>query len=106
MAQPAQSAAASATSEAPTKSPTVRVRIKHGRLLVHRSPPKFNSNGQIVEESSEDRYAEEGEVVEVSRAWAEKLCSRQFDGYPSTTVNGAPGVAPGVIKDSPIEILG
>lgn len=106
MAQPqtqSQADAPQARNEGP--SPTVKVRVKHGRLLVGRTPPKFNASGQIVEESGDERYAEVGEVVEVSRKWAETLLKREFDGYPSTFTNGAPGVVPGTIRDCPIELV-
>jgi len=98
-------AAAAAHSKESAPSTTVKVRIKTGRLLVGRVPAKFNAQGQQIEESQAERYAEEGEVVEVERKWAEKLTGRQFDGYPSKFANGAPGMDPGIIRDCPIEII-
>lgn len=86
-------------------SSTVKVRVKHGRLLVGRIPAKFGPQGNQIEESQGERYAEEGEIVEVDRRWAEKLMARQFDGYPSRFANGAPGQEPGTIRDCPIEIV-
>lgn len=99
-AQPAQPRAQEAA-----PSGTVKVRIKHGRLLVGRTPAKFGPKGELLEESGDERYAEAGEIVDVPRKWAEKLLARQFDGYPSKTTNGAPGIEPGIVRDSPIELV-
>jgi len=81
-----------------TKSKTVKVRLKHGRMLIARGV-----------EGAPDKFAEAGDIVEVDRVWAERLLHRAFDGYPPPTsgpLSGQPGAAPGLVLDSPIELVG
>src|SRR5690349_3070254 len=95
----------SQATEQKAKSNTVKVRVKHGRVLLGRSAPKFGTSGVLIEESHDERYAEVGEIIEVERSWAERLLKREFDGYPSRNTNGSPGQDPGTIRDCPIEIV-
>jgi len=88
-------------------SDLVKVRVKHGRLVIPNSSNSYNSDGTAQKgRDGDDLFAEAGEVVEVDRKWAERLLKRKFDGYPPTPQSfGAPGQLPGVICDSPIEIV-
>jgi hypothetical protein len=80
------------------KSDTVKVKVIRGRIL--RNPTKDAAGGRG---GTLDDYASVGDVIEMSRTEAEKLAGRSFDGYPSP--DGTPGVMPGTVNDSPIEIL-
>lgn len=80
------------------KSKTVKIKILRGRMLIGHNA-----------DNSPSRYAEEGDVVEADRRWAEALVARAYEGYPqpaSGVYSGQPGAHPGTIFDSPIQILG
>ncbi len=77
-----------------TKPNTVKVRVKHGRIMTAR-----NAAG------GPDTYAEPGDVIEVDRKWAESLLARRLDGYPQDPTSRAPGAHVGIISDSPIELV-
>lgn len=82
------------------KSEMVKVRVKHGRLLIDRTWP----GGKRELGEPTDLYANDGDVVEVPRHWAEKFLGRQLEGYPSGQ-NNTTGKLPGVIRDCPIELV-
>jgi hypothetical protein len=82
------------------KSDTVKVRVKHGRLLVKRVLPNGTAASKPEEMPlAESQYAEAGDVVEVDRVWAESLFARKLEGYPGD------GLRPGLISDCPIELV-
>lgn len=82
------------------KSDTVKVRVKHGRMLVKRVLPNGAAASKPEEMAlAESQYAEAGEVVEVDRVWAEGLLARKLEGYPGD------GMRPGMIADCPIELV-
>jgi hypothetical protein len=85
----------------PKKTDMVTIRLKHGRLLLGRDVVGKYPNGDPI---YEEKYIEAGQTAEVPRAWAEKTAGRVLEGYPGEKANSV-GVVPGLIKDSPIEIL-
>ena len=83
-----------------SESKTVKVRVKHGRMLVKRVLPNGSAASKPEEMPlAESQYAEAGEVVEVDRVWAENLLKRRLEGYPGD------GLKPGLISDCPIELV-
>lgn len=75
---------------APKNKDTVKVRVLRGRLLLERG-------------ASEDKFAQAGDIIELSRTEAEKLAKRAIDGYPMD--NGSPAQFPSLTADPIVEIL-
>lgn len=94
---------------APTGRPTVRVRVKSGRILVQRRrifDDAVDERGKIVgkvQVGTEDVYKNQGEIFDMDAEEAAKLLKRSFEGYPS--LDGQPGKQPGIVSDSPIELV-